>query len=230
MTSTSTQAPAAIQYRAITSIQPYGNNPRINVDAVAGLKDSIQQYGFLVPLVIDSDGVIITGHTRYLASVELGYDELPCIIADHLTPDQVKAFRIADNRVSENSKWDEGKLSEELRALQSMGFDLGFTGFSAAELDCLCGQISATCLDELDYKAVCGDVAEQIMQAAATIVVRVGASYSFQVPVAVYQEWEKRTLAQYPKKSQVADFILDRLGFKELLLAHQKVTESQLEK
>ena len=98
----------------ITDIKPYENNPRHNDEAVVFVKESIKQFGFRVPLVIDKNNVIVCGHTRYKASVELGMEELPCIRATDLTDEQIRAFRIADNKVSEVAEWDTSKLSLEL--------------------------------------------------------------------------------------------------------------------
>lgn len=98
----------------IENIKPYENNPRINDKAVNGVKESIKQFGFKVPIVIDKNNVIVCGHTRYKASVDLGLKEIPCIRADDLTDEQIKAFRIADNKVAEAAEWDISKLSLEL--------------------------------------------------------------------------------------------------------------------
>ena len=98
----------------IDNIKPYENNPRINDEAVAGVMESIRQFGFKVPIVIDKNNVIVCGHTRYKASVGLGLQKIPCIRADDLSDDQIKAFRIADNKVSEVAEWDLEKLKLEL--------------------------------------------------------------------------------------------------------------------
>lgn len=103
-----------IKYKKLEELKPYENNPRINDDSVEYVKNSIQQFGFKVPIVIDKNNVIIAGHTRYKASEELGLIEVPCIVADDLTDEQVKAYRLADNKVSENSYWNYEKLDEEL--------------------------------------------------------------------------------------------------------------------
>lgn len=113
----------------IEELKPYKNNPRYNDEAVEGVKESIKQFGFKVPLVIDKNNVIVCGHTRYKASVALGLSELPCIRASELTDEQVRAFRIADNKVSEAAKWDMGKLAIELENISidmsAFGLDLG---------------------------------------------------------------------------------------------------------
>jgi ParB-like chromosome segregation protein Spo0J len=106
-----------IIYKNIDELIPYENNPRINDEAVEYVKNSIKEFGFKVPIVIDKDNVIIAGHTRIKASKELGIKDIPCIIADDLTEEQVKAFRLADNKVAEKSMWDYTKLDEELDSI-----------------------------------------------------------------------------------------------------------------
>ena len=114
--------------RSIDSIKPYEKNPRKNDDAVKYVAESIKQFGFKVPIVIDQDGIIVAGHTRYKAAKKLKMDEVPCIIADDLTEEQVKAFRLADNKVAEQSEWDFDLLGDELDDIlnidmEAFGFD-----------------------------------------------------------------------------------------------------------
>lgn len=106
-----------IIYKNIDKLIPYKNNPRLNDEAVEYVKNSIKEFGFKVPIVIDKNNVIIAGHTRIKASKELGIKDIPCIIADDLTEEQVKAFRLADNKVAEKSVWDYTKLDEELDSI-----------------------------------------------------------------------------------------------------------------
>ena len=119
-----------IESISIDKLKPYKNNPRFNKDAIAGVKASISQFGFKVPIVIDKNNVIVCGHTRFKASQELGLKELPCIRADDLTDEQIKAFRIADNSVSSVAEWDIEKLSLELEDISidmsSFNLDLNF--------------------------------------------------------------------------------------------------------
>ena len=103
--------------KKLTTLIPYENNPRINDEAVEYVKNSIKEFGFKSPIIIDKNNVIIAGHTRYKASEELGLIEVPCIVADDLTEEQVKAFRLADNKVAEKSMWDYTKLDEELDSI-----------------------------------------------------------------------------------------------------------------
>lgn len=89
--------------KRLDEIRPYENNPRRNDEAVQYVAESIKTFGWKQPIVIDKDGVIIVGHTRYKAAQSLGIEKVPCLIADDLTPEQVKAYRIADNKVSDFS-------------------------------------------------------------------------------------------------------------------------------
>lgn len=102
----------------LTDLKPYEKNPRHNDEAVKGVANSIKQFGFKVPIIIDKNNVIVAGHTRYKAGLELGLETVPCIIADDLTPKQIKAFRLADNKVAEKSYWDFDLLNQELEDLK----------------------------------------------------------------------------------------------------------------
>ena len=132
-----------IIYKKLDEIHPYENNPRKNDTGVDAVAESIKQYGFKVPIVISKDGTIITGHTRYKASEKLGLNKVPCIVADDLTDEQVKAFRIADNKVSDFSIWDNVLLLQELQEID----DSMFTGF-------VDGDIFDSVLDESDKSAI----------------------------------------------------------------------------
>ena len=114
--------------KRVDELVPYENNPRLNDDSVKYVAESIKQFGFKVPIVVDKDNVIIAGHTRLKAALELGMEEVPCIVASDLTPEQVDAFRLADNKVGEFSTWDTDKLLEELAKLEE--FDMGKLGFN----------------------------------------------------------------------------------------------------
>lgn len=122
-------------YKGVNELIPYVNNPRNNEAAVDKVASSIQEFGFKVPIIVDSQNVIIAGHTRFKASKKLGLKEVPCIVSDDLTEAQIKAFRIADNKVSELATWDEELLSLELEQLAEMGYDLELTGIEMDELD-----------------------------------------------------------------------------------------------
>lgn len=110
----------------LTDLIPYENNPRINDDAIDVVANSIKEFGFKNPIIIDKDNVIVCGHTRRLAAIKLGLTDVPCIKADDLTEDQIKAFRVADNKTSELSTWDLDKLKIELGDIELNMADFGF--------------------------------------------------------------------------------------------------------
>ena len=123
-----------IEMRPIMDIRPYENNPRQNDAAVDAVAESIRQFGFRQPIVVDTEGIIVCGHTRYKAAQKLGLTEVPVHIATDLTPEQIKAYRIADNKTADLATWDYELLPIELSELQGMNIDLGLLGFSQDEL------------------------------------------------------------------------------------------------
>ena len=116
--------------KQVTELKEYENNPRNNEAAVDAVAKSIEEFGFKVPIVITSEHVIIAGHTRLKASKKLGLTEVPCIIADDLTDEQIKAFRLADNKTAELASWDFSKLEDELASIE---MDMGQFGFEDLE-------------------------------------------------------------------------------------------------
>lgn len=100
--------------KSIKAIHPYANNPRKNDDAVEQVANSIREFGFKVPIIIDKNGEIVTGHTRLKAAKKLGMDKVPCIVADDLTEEQIRAYRLADNKVAEKAEWDFNMLPIEM--------------------------------------------------------------------------------------------------------------------
>lgn len=133
-----------IEYLPIKALKPYEKNPRHNDGAIDYVAKSIEEYGFKVPIIVQKNGTIIAGHTRYEASKKLGIEAVPCIIADDLSEEQAKAFRIADNKVSDYSIWDNKLLLEEL---ETIGDDL-FTGFDFGDI------LDFDVLDEQDNSVV----------------------------------------------------------------------------
>jgi len=123
-----------VELRPINSIRPYEKNPRLNAAAVGAVATSIAQYGWRQPLVVDGEGVVVVGHTRLLAAQQLGLQQVPVHVASDLTPEQARAYRIADNQTSNLSSWDLQLLPIELRDLQALDVDLGMLGFSADDL------------------------------------------------------------------------------------------------
>ena len=121
--------------KKITELKEYENNPRNNDDAVEAVAESIKQFGFKVPIIIDREGIIVAGHTRRKAAVTLGLDTVPCIIADDLTPEQIQAFRLADNKTAELAEWDFEALEKELAELTAFDVDMSLFGFDDSIFD-----------------------------------------------------------------------------------------------
>ena len=117
----------------IDQLHEYENNPRKNDDAVQSVAESIRQFGFKVPIIIDRNNVIVAGHTRLKAAKTLGIGTVPCIVADDLTEEQVKAFRLADNKVGELATWDMDLLPLELADIVMPMTDFGFEVISEDE-------------------------------------------------------------------------------------------------
>jgi DNA modification methylase len=123
-----------IELRNMNAIKPYPNNPRINDDAVDSVAVSIKEFGFRQPIVVDAEGVIICGHTRFKAAQKLGLEKVPVHVAKDLSPEQIKAYRIADNKTAELAEWNYDLLPIELADLQACNYDLGLLGFDPDDL------------------------------------------------------------------------------------------------
>lgn len=131
--------------KSVDGLIPYANNARTHSDAqVTQIASSIKEFGFNNPVLITADDSIIAGHGRVIAAKKLGMDEVPCIVLDHLTPSQRKAYILADNRIALNSDWDSQLLSIELKDLDEDGVDLGMLGFSADEINALINPVDET--------------------------------------------------------------------------------------
>lgn len=128
-----------VELMKTNEVKPYGKNPRINKEAVDYVANSIKEFGFKNPIIIDKDNVIIAGHTRLKAAKKLKLKEVPAIRAEDLTKEQVKAFRIADNKTAEYAKWDHELLITEMQELKASDYNLEMTGFSIEELSSMPG-------------------------------------------------------------------------------------------
>lgn len=135
-----------IEYIDINDIVPYEWNARDNANAVAAVANSIKTFGFLVPVVIDANGVLGAGHTRVEAGKTLGMLDVPAVRAEHLTKEQMDAFRIIDNKVSEIADWDFALLAAEIEKLDG-AFNFTDYGFGQGELDCLSSMVNDDCLN-----------------------------------------------------------------------------------
>lgn len=133
-----------VQDIAIDKVIPYAGNPRKNKDAIANVAASLREFGFRQPIVVDSEMVVVVGHTRLAAARELGLAKVPVHIATDMTPDQARAYRLADNRTGEDAEWDIDLLGIELTGLMDTGFDIDLTGFDPGEVKELLGNIAGT--------------------------------------------------------------------------------------
>ncbi|MCZ2343209.1 MAG: ParB N-terminal domain-containing protein [Bacteroidales bacterium] len=123
-----------IELYPLAALKPYPGNPRQNDEAVDAVAASLREFGFRQPIVVDPDFVIVCGHTRYKAAIRLGLEKVPVHIAQDLSPEQIRAYRIADNQTASLATWDNDRLPIELSALQEMNYDLGLLGFGQDEL------------------------------------------------------------------------------------------------
>lgn len=142
----------------ISKLKDYENNPRHNEKAVNAVAESIKQFGFKVPIVVDKDYVIVAGHTRKKAAQKLGLEKVPCIIADDLSPEQIKAFRVADNKTAELAEWDFEKLEAELYELQELNFDMSDFGFDMSDFE----EPKGVEEDDFDVEAEAEAIAEPV--------------------------------------------------------------------
>jgi DNA modification methylase len=139
-----------IELRELSSIRLYANNPRVNDDGVDAVAKSLQEFGWRQPIVVDQYGVIVCGHTRWKAAQKLGLAQVPVHVATDLTPEQIRAYRIADNQTANLSTWNLDLLPLELADLQQADFDLGLLGFSADELTRIMGDDASGGLTDPD--------------------------------------------------------------------------------
>lgn len=221
---TRTAAPAAsqapgirvqLEYLDITELHPYDFNPRQNAGAVDSLANSIRSFGFLIPVVVDAENVVVAGHTRIEAAKKLGMTEVPTIRVTHLTDEQVNAFRLIDNKVAELAKWDFDLLAGEIGKLQDSGLTLTDFGWSREELDCLSDMVKDDCLssDGLVDAEATERIRRAERRAPATARVVIGEIVFF-VPASDYRTWIDgvRTLHDYDETAIIAD-LRARLGF-----------------
>jgi len=134
----------------IEKIFPYDQNPRDNSAAVEKVAESIKEFGWQQPIVVDEEKIILAGHTRHLAAMSMGLKEVPVLIADGLSEAQKKAYRIVDNKTSELAEWDKELLKSEFLALQELDFDLNLTGFDLDEIARMSGEDLLQFEEELD--------------------------------------------------------------------------------
>ena len=194
-----------VELVAIDQVIPYARNPRINAHAIEKVAASIKEFGFRQPIVTDKDMVIVVGHVRYEAAKRLGLKKVPVHVATELKPEQIKAYRITDNRVGEESEWDKALLQLEITELNDAAFDADLLGFNAEELK----EIQASLEDLLEDGF--GDDEDGDIEEADTTA-RIGA-YTFPIPREQYLEWLEAMKQDvgFEKKEVIAE-LKRRLG------------------
>lgn len=185
-----------IELWEIDRLKPYENNARTHSDEqIRQVAASISQFGFVNPILVDSDEGVIAGHCRLAAAQDLGLEQVPVVVLDHLSPEQRRAYVLADNQLALNAGWDEAKLAEELAALHLADFDLPVLGFDDAELAAL---LDPDGIDELEDGINATAGSDQLEDADTQVVV---GSYRFDLERSSYIQWR--------------DAIRDQVGFED---------------
>ncbi len=206
-----------MEYRDVSELIDYTNNPRDNSAAIESVANSIRTFGFLVPVVVDPAGVIVAGHTRVAAAKTLNMHEVPVVEVGHLSEDEIRAFRVIDNKVAELAKWDFDLLSGEISSLQGAGLTLTEFGFTREEIDCLADTVAADCLSTEGMEDLSArDTARRTERRAPATARFVCGEIVFFVQASDYRRWVDgiRTLHDYSDMAIVAE-IKQRLGITE---------------
>lgn len=193
-----------VELTPIDQVIPYARNPRINAHAIEKVAASIKEFGFRQPIVTDKEMVIVVGHVRFEAAKRLGLKKVPVHVATELTPEQIKAYRITDNRVGEESEWDKALLQLEITELDDASYDTEMLGFNAEELKEI--QASLEALEDGFGEDEAGEIEE------ADTTARIG-SYSFTIEREPYLEWLEKLKQEvgFEKKDILAE-LKKRLG------------------
>ncbi len=207
-----------IEYLDINDIEPYEWNPRQNAEAVKAVAASMKLTGgFAMPVVVDANNVLVAGHTRIEAAKSLGYVDAPVVRLTHLSPEAINAFRVIDNKVSEQAKWDYDLLAGEIAKLEGLGLDFTEFGWTQGDLDCMSQLVSADCLSVDTMEPVASAAAAEASAAAG----RRGPQHArfvlgelvFFLPIERYRSWADgvRQLNNFNEEDIAAD-IQRRLG------------------
>lgn len=206
-----------LEYLDINSLVPYSFNPRDNAAAVDSVAASIRNFGFIIPVIVDAENVLVAGHTRVEAAKKLGMPEVPVVRATHLTEEQINAFRLIDNKVAELAKWDFDLLSGEIAKLSDSGLTLTDFGWTREELDCLGQMVADDCLSTENL--VDAEAQERLRRAerrAPATARFVLGELVFFIPATEYRTWVDgiRTLHDYEEAAIIRD-LKARLGITE---------------
>lgn len=206
-----------IEYVDITDIVPYEYNPRDNAKAIPQVAKSIETFGFLVPCVIDANNVLVAGHTRVEAAKLLKLTEVPCIRATELTTEQINAFRLIDNKVSEAASWNHELLALEVSRLGDMGINWTEFGWTQGEIDCMSDVVASDCLEAAQVAEAASSSGQnhQARRSPATARFVLG-EVTFFLPITAYRAWVDglRQLHNFNEDAIVTD-LKRRLGILE---------------
>lgn len=179
----------------IEDVKPYERNPRKNDDAVEYVANSIKEFGFQQPLVVDKDGVLIVGHTRLKAAEKLGLKEVPVVVADNLTDEQAKAYRLADNKTGEMASWDWEALNLELEDIDWLDINMEEFGFKLQGIYGLSDEFSLDTGEEPNYRTMTlhfdNPTYEYVCGVLDSVETENGSTYSDKV-YEVCKQWAKR--------------------------------------
>ncbi len=201
-----------IEYLDLNDITPYPYNPRDNEKAIPSVAQSIKTFGFLVPCVVDDDNILVAGHTRSEAAKLLGLTEVPCVRATGLTPEEINAFRLIDNKVSEQAEWNFELLAGEMQKLEGMGLDFTEFGWTESEVSCLQDLVAADCLNAATLVQPEETATQQIRRSPVTARFVLG-ELVFMLPAAQYHSWVDgiRALCNFDEEMITAE-LKRRLG------------------
>lgn len=205
------------EYVDLNDITPYPYNPRDNEQAIPAVAESIKAFGFLVPVVIDDNNVLVAGHTRTEAAKLLGMTEVPAIRAAGLTTEQINAFRLIDNKVAEQARWDFDLLAGEMGKINELNLDWTKFGWTQEEVDCLTDVVQGDCLDAAASAQRAVEDADSVQNRRAPTRARfVLGEHVFFIESANYRAWIDglRQLHEFDEAAITRD-IKQRLGITE---------------
>ncbi|KXS45399.1 MAG: DNA methylase N-4/N-6 domain-containing protein [Candidatus Frackibacter sp. T328-2] len=167
--------------KKVDELVPYEKNPRVNHQAVNEVAKSIREFGFKVPVIVDEDNILVAGHTRVEACKRLGIEEVPAIVADDLSDEQIKAFRIMDNKSAQYSEWDYELLLEEISDLDELDYDIDLTGFKDVELDEIMEELAESQQKEMEEEKPEIEFSDELLEEHQYVVLKFDNSMDWQV-------------------------------------------------
>lgn len=191
----------------LSKLKPYANNPRSNIQAIDVVKKSIMEFGFTNPILVDQHNVIIAGHTRYIASKEMGLDIVPVIVIKDLSDEQVKAYRIMDNKSGDYAEWDYIKLLAEIEEITN--YDVAFTGFDLMDIEKLKIEFE---IEELPEIRIDLDENGEEIEESPTHVIQYNIIFNNEMEQDIWFDHLKALKIKYPELDTIAERIIADLG------------------